>query len=92
MQKKITLEDLKEGFERNNVLLEDMHSKMNLMLEHTSSLRELPPKFDKLSKHLEAVDNKVEAIIVGQKNIQQDLKQKLDRKEFESFKLKHAHS
>jgi len=55
-KKAMTIEDLavemNRKFEELGVIAEDTNTKVGLILEHTSSLRELPPKVDKIIQYL----------------------------------------
>lgn len=87
--------------ERFEVLMEDIDEKLALSNEHTSSLLELKPAFEKMSQRIEHIEHDVAALKVGHqlmsenikelrsdmKEVKGDLKQKVDKQE--TVKLDH---
>ena len=71
--------------ERLGVLMEQMDENVSLILEHTQSLRDLPPRVEKIEKDLEIVKNDVWAIKAG-------LPQKVDRSELDDLRLRNFHA
>ena len=71
--------------ERLGVLMEQMDENVSLILEHTQSLRDLPPRVEKIEKDLEIVKNDVWAIKAG-------LPQKVDRSELDDLRLHNFHA
>lgn len=59
--------------ERAEVILEEVQSNVRLILEHTSELRSLPPRVEKIEKDLELLKDDVAAIKVGQRGLQNDM-------------------